>query len=43
MEYMENGVPMYYMDIKNCLPYYARLSDLLTVHEKEEIGQGRPL
>ena len=31
MDYEENGVPKYYMDIHNCQPYYASISDLLSV------------
>lgn len=33
MEYMNCGTPKYYIDIKNCLPYYASVSGILSVKE----------
>ena len=37
--YFESGEPETYIDIKNCTPYYSKLSDLLSVKEENtEIG-----
>ena len=33
-KYEECGVPAYNIDIKNCRPYYSKLSNLLSVREK---------
>lgn len=36
MDYMDCGTPKYYIDIKNCKPYYSRVSNILSVREDEQ-------
>lgn len=31
MEYQEDGSPEFYIDIKNCKPYFASLTDVLSL------------
>lgn len=36
IDYEESGAPKYYIDIKNCRPYYSSILDLLSYKEAEK-------
>lgn len=39
---MNCGTPVYYIDVKNCRPYYASLKELLSIKEEESSPTKEP-